>query len=91
MVLFTMNLKRIIWRMLEIYKWAWRVFFPLWASFLIASALTYAGKLCLIALILLILAIICLIIAIATITYHIKDARRKEREEKYSREHPHLV
>lgn len=69
--------------MLEIHKWAWRVFFPLFATFLIASAFTYTAKQCLIALILFILAAICLIIAIITLVYHIRDARKKDYEEKH--------
>jgi uncharacterized membrane protein len=78
------NWKRKIWRVLEVYKWAWRVCFPIWASFTIAAALTYADKLYLIALISFLLSIIFLIVAIITVTYHIKDARKKD----YKQKHP---
>lgn len=79
------NWKHKIWHMVEVYKWAWRVCFPIWASFTVASALTYADKLYLIALILFLLSIIFLIVAIITVTYHIKDARKKDKD--YEQKH----
>ncbi len=66
--------------MLEIYKWAWHEFFPLFATFVGLSLLAYINRLCLIALILLILALICLIIAILRISYHIRTAKSMDRD-----------
>lgn len=74
-----MYLKRIIYRMLEVYKRAWYVFFPLWASFTIASAIAYTAQWGLVALILLLLSIICLVIAIATLICHIRFGLRTDK------------
>ncbi len=74
--------KRIIKRMLELYTWSWRIFLPMFASFSLGSIAAYIGKQHLIALISLLLAMICLIIGVLSYIKCIREARRKDREEK---------
>lgn len=72
-------------RMLELYKRAWQVFFPLFAVFI---GLALNGWIFLknyhvpITIILLFFALICLVIGIITFVYDIRDARRKDKKAK---------
>ena len=88
------DLKRIICHMLEVYKWLWRVFFPISATFLLIALQSFIylrDYRLLVSVILLILAIVCFLIGIIALIYHIKDGRRRDKEEKRKADHQALV
>jgi len=87
-------IKRIIQHMLEVYKRALQVFFPLFGLFLLGAVQTYIfmeDYRIPVTIILLILAMISLIIATITFIYHIKDARRNDKEVKKESDYKALV
>lgn len=77
----------IIFRMIELYKRCWQVFFPLFGLFTLGSLQSYIYLFlegrpygCLISIILAVMAVICLLIGIIAFIFDVKDSRRKDRE-----------